>query len=100
MKIFTTRSFSVVAKVVLAIVACWVTAFFFTTLFQSWPISQNWTGQGYQLLNDLEMYLALGVTDVLTDVAILALPIPMIYRLHTNKAKKLFVLGIFSLSFL
>ena len=95
-----TRAFTISANVLLVVVVAWVATFFFATLFQAWPISQNWTGNGYHLLNEPAMYLALGVSDMITDLAILVLPIPCICRLHANMAKKLMVGGIFGVGFL
>lgn len=99
-RVFPTNGFTIAANILLGIVTLWLTAFFFTTLFQAWPIDRNWTGKGVELVNEPKMYLALGIVDVITDLLILALPVPMIVHLHADIKKRLFVGTIFSLGFL
>ena len=99
-KLFPTQTFKTWANMLLLVVGAWFTAFFLTTLFQAWPIYQNWTGEGHHLMNEPHMYLALGITDLLTDFFILLMPIPVIHRLHVSGTQKVMVGGIFSVGFL
>lgn len=84
----------------LLIISLWLTAFFLTTLFQSWPISQNWTGVGRNLMSYTDMYLALGATDLAIDVSILCMPMPVINNLKLKTRKKISVGTILGLGFL
>ena len=98
--VFMKPSFIYQANFMALVVLAWLIAFFFTTLFQAWPIYQNWTGVGRKLLDELSMYLALGISDVLTDFIILCLPIPVIHSLHVTTTKKIMVGAILGLGFL
>jgi len=97
---FITTNFIRATNVMLVIIGLWLTAFFLTTLFQSWPISQNWTGVGRNLMNYPDMYLALGATDLAIDVVILCMPMPVIKSLKLEAKKKITVACILGLGFL
>jgi len=98
-RIFIMPKFKMAVNVMLAVIGGWLIAFFFCTLFQIMPISANWTGTGTFLLNERSMYLALAITDLILDLAILCLPIPVIKSLHVSNTKKAAVMLIFGLGF-
>ena len=79
-------------------------AFFFAQLFKIWPISANWNfnpnGTYAWVINEEGMNLWLCGTDVLADIFLLLLPVPMIVSLRMSKKEKLAFLGIFSLGLL
>ncbi|CAG8949307.1 hypothetical protein HYFRA_00004933 [Hymenoscyphus fraxineus] len=99
-KIFATAAFVRVANAVLVVLGLWITAFFFATLFQAWPIKHAWTGVGRNLIDYPAMYLALGSTDLVLDIIILLLPIPMIKNLNIQPRRKFILGGILGLGFL
>jgi len=99
-RVFLIESFARIANILLLIIGLWLTAFFFTTLFQSWPISQNWTGVGRNLMNYPDMYLALGVIDLVMDVMILCTPLPIIKNLRIRAQQKVAVACILGVGFL
>ena len=96
---FATARFAHWANVMLWTVGAWLVAFFFATLFQGWPVSQQWMRTG-PLINCPRMYFALGVTDLALDIVVLCLPMPIIWGLHATRRKKLGVASIFGLGFL
>lgn len=88
----------------IAVVAAWTLAFFFETVFQcgvNWPL--NWAPIFTFLAKctaSLDVLTAFGVTDVVTDLIIMAMPIPLIWTLQMPKRKKVAVTCIFALGFL
>lgn len=95
-----TTDFVRVANGVLVTIVLWITAFFFTTLFQAWPIAHAWTGVGKNIMDYPAMYLALGSTDLVLDIVILFLPIPQIKSLKIQTRRKFVVGGILGLGIL
>jgi hypothetical protein len=87
---------------VVAVVALWGVAFFFSYLVGIWPISSRWNFDG-EISWEIDLtyyYIANSATDVLTDVVTLCLPLPMIRRLRMSGRNKLALLGAFALGFL
>ncbi|KAK8135597.1 hypothetical protein PG984_003537 [Apiospora sp. TS-2023a] len=85
----------------IVLVSMWMTGFFLTTLFQcklypgaAWvsPISQL-----EHCISQPKVALALTITDFMTDIVIISIPIPLIWRLHLKPAKKFAVTGVFLL---
>jgi hypothetical protein len=87
---------------VVAVVALWGVAFFFSYLVGIWPISSRWNfdGEISWAIDLTYYYIANSATDVLTDVVTLCLPLPMIRRLRMSGRNKLALLGAFALGFL
>ena len=101
-RIFTTPRFRAIVKIVCTIVILWFITFFFTTLFQTFPISNNWNPKGNinvagTVINVYAMYVTTAVTDVVLDITILTLPCAVIWRLQMRRAKKILLSGIFLL---
>lgn len=74
--------------------------FFFSNLFQCWPIWINWYGFGAvasHCVNTNLMILFQQYTDVLTDILILSLPIPNIATLQLPLPQKFAVGAMFGL---
>lgn len=85
-----------------AVVALWGVAFFFSYLVGIWPISSRWNidvNISWEI-NLSYYYIANSATDVLTDIVTLCLPLPMIRRLRMSGRNKLALLGAFALGFL
>ncbi|KAH6883257.1 hypothetical protein BKA58DRAFT_435004 [Alternaria rosae] len=49
-----------------------------------------------QCLNKAALYIATGVLNIITDIMVIILPIPMVLRLQMSKERKIMVIGIFS----
>ncbi|KAI0872895.1 hypothetical protein GGS24DRAFT_518089 [Hypoxylon argillaceum] len=97
------KTFNIVYYIMIFIVVAWTVAFFFETVFQcgtNWSL--NWAPIFVFLtrctasLNVLTVY---GVTDILTDLIIIAMPIPLIWSLQMDNRKKVAVTAIFALGF-
>ncbi len=98
------RALIILCYVMIAVVAAWTVAFFFETVFQcgtNWTL--NWAPIFVFLTKctaSLDVLTVFGVTDVLTDLIIIAMPIPLIWTLQMPIRKKVAVTGIFALGFL
>ncbi|KAK8041418.1 hypothetical protein PG994_014425 [Apiospora phragmitis] len=75
---------------------------FFTFTFQCWPIARFWD-EAIAVggcIAQTEFYLASAIVNVVGDVVVLVLPLPVVWSLHTSQSKKwslsfLFMLGAF-----
>ncbi|KAL6721772.1 hypothetical protein ACLMJK_000877 [Lecanora helva] len=102
-RIFTGEVFRKVIYVAYALVFIWTVGFFFANLLQCWPISINWTGFGQNpayCIDNNTMLIAAAWSDMFTDVAILALPLPCIWGLQMKTVHKVGVSAIFLLGLL
>jgi len=98
-RVFPTRAFRVAVIVVGCFSAGIFLSNFFSFMFQCLPISKFWNPLGPGTCFDQNsFYLASAIINVIGDVAVLSLPLPVVWSLHTSKNKKwslsfLFLLG-------
>ena len=96
------RPFRIALYISAGLIVCWYLAVLFASIFQCVPVAAFWDRN---IKNPKCVNLALfstmtGVTNLLTDVIVLCLPMPMVWTLHTNKTQKMTLTGIFLLGFL
>ena len=63
------------------IIVIWTVGFFFASMLQCYPISENWTGLGGTVetcIDENMMYLGQAFSDSITDLIILIMPIPYV----------------------
>lgn len=100
-RIFAYSAFTRVANVSILLVAAWTVSFFFTIVFQCSPVSVLWTmlemDQRPFCVDTMPFFYANSISDVLLDVAILAMPVPLVWGLRLSVRKKLAVGGMFML---
>lgn len=79
------------------VISCWLTITLLT-IFQCHPIRAAWdlSVKG-QCLRLNVAYIVLGTCNTITDMVALCLPMPLIWRLHTDKSRKMQLIGVFSL---
>ena len=96
------QRFSLAIYIGAAIVFCQWLSLTLATIFQCRPVSAFWdrTVQGAECINLSRFELVSGVLNLLTDVLILCLPLPMVWGLNTTEAQKLTLTGIFLLGVL
>ena len=103
-RVFPSDRFRYVVMVTIGLSGMWFIAFFFAQLFEIWPISGNWNwspnGTYAWIINEESMNMWLCGTDVLADIFLLLLPVPMIASLTMSGKDKIAFLGIFSLGLL
>lgn len=102
-RVFASRSkaFNVAHGVTFALVAAFILYKLPTQIFSCVPPRKNWEpeieGHCENDYTDFRYLMAGLVLDVLTDLFILLLPIPLIAKLHTTKKRKLALIGAFVL---
>lgn len=97
-RIFITRTFSIISWVMIGLTIIWTIAFFAANLLQCLPISENWRlPDPGACIQTTMMYLAQAWSDMFTDVLILAMPLPWLWRLQMAPMRKFFVVLIFQL---
>ncbi|PSN68087.1 hypothetical protein BS50DRAFT_665666 [Corynespora cassiicola Philippines] len=97
-KIFDVRKFRIAVHVVLAFVVGWTVSFFFSHLFTCYPITVFIEPYyGNNCVKTVPMFLAVLFTDVLADIIILVLPIPMVMSIKLEPKQKMAAIGMFML---
>ncbi|PLB44174.1 hypothetical protein P170DRAFT_467920 [Aspergillus steynii IBT 23096] len=96
-RIFPVKWLLVVSYIMGAVVIAYNLAVVFTAAFQCIPLSSMWTGEQGQCINVSPPYTALAIVNVVTDVAILALPVKPVLGLQMRRGRKIQVLTIFLL---
>ena len=72
----------------------------FSSIFPCQPIAKSWDlslAEVGSCIDRAAMYQATAALGVATDVMILAIPVPMVLRLHTSKVKKLGLMAMFAI---
>ncbi|KAI9681278.1 MAG: hypothetical protein M1817_002561 [Caeruleum heppii] len=77
----------------------WCISAFFAAVFECSPVSFFWdkTVEGGTCFNIYAFYVAEGALTVFTDLVIITLPLPMVWRLQISTQQKLAVSGLFVL---
>lgn len=84
--------------VALAIVVGWSIAATALTIFQCVPIPASWDKSvDAQCIDKDAFWIAYAILNVVTDVLVLALPIPQVFKLQLKLREKLLLSGIFLL---
>ena len=97
-KLSQLRWFNLCVYTLMAIVISYSVGIIFALIFPCQPVSANWdlSVTDFKCIDKAGIYLATAAANVITDVLILALPIPMILRLHMPKAQKIAVCLVFA----
>ena len=97
-RIFFTKPFRTAATTVYILSIGWSLATTLVGYLICTPISELWTkSPGGHCGNTTAAYVSLGVFDVLLDMAVFSLPLPMLYRLQVPKTAKIALLATFGL---
>ena len=96
MRIFNVRSFRIWPMSFLVIVAAWTVSFFFASLFQCYPITPLIEPfYKHNCVNTVPLWYAGGISDIILDAIILAMPVPMVLRLQLPQKQKIGVICMF-----
>ncbi|KAF2788206.1 hypothetical protein K505DRAFT_286526 [Melanomma pulvis-pyrius CBS 109.77] len=96
--IFHVTKFRLVIDIMIGLVACWTISFFFSHLFTCYPITVFIEPYyGNKCVQTVPMFIAVLITDVIADLIILVLPIPMVLEVQLPMKKKLAVIGMLSM---
>jgi hypothetical protein len=87
----------IVNSVLMGIIVVWGVAFFFTTVFQCKSPATLWTSFEYarvDCVDTLPFYYAVSISGFITDIAILASPLPVIAKLQVPLKNRIAIAGI------
>ncbi|KAK1144136.1 hypothetical protein N8T08_005798 [Aspergillus melleus] len=97
-RIFPIRKFQIASWIVGGLVCSWCLAVFITVMLQCRPISLNWDkSQPGTCIDPKQFFFGNAISNLLIDVVILMMPIPMVLQLQLRTSQKLTILGIFLL---
>lgn len=102
-RIFIGKIFNIVSIVAMVIVSAWMVSFFFATVFQC-GIKPSWLWTSPKAV---AMYCAdykfiqLGhaTSDMVTDLLVLFIPVPIIWKLQMTASQKLSLIFVFMLGY-
>ncbi|KAI1346045.1 hypothetical protein F5Y01DRAFT_298824 [Xylaria sp. FL0043] len=104
-RIFVGDKFRRISSIILLLIILWTTAFFFATVFECnrhnlnliWKSIKTFLGQCQKYKT---IQLAHCASDVLTDLVVLSLPMPSIWRLNMAVRRKVLLSVIFFIGFI
>lgn len=89
------------ARVVLGYIICWMLMTILIGACMCRPFAKNWNPMLNGHCGDrIPAYIAIAATDIVGDLLIVALPMPMIWKLHSTTANKIGLSAVFALGFL
>lgn len=99
LRIFPSKNFRVYAYILQGIVVAWAIAIAFTGLFQCTPIKKAWLGELVEghCINVAASFIGNAVPNIITDIAILCLPVVQVWKLQMNPTQKISVCLVFLL---
>lgn len=97
-RIFPSVKFKMLLWAVAAFTTCYTIASILVLIFQCVPVRADWDPTLQRRCVNLGAgVISSGVLNSVTDFAILGLPMPYIWRLHSSFAQKVQLMGVFSL---
>lgn len=101
-KVFPPTRLTIVSKITFVVVGLLAVAAILTTLLICQPIQANWylDTPGRHCGSQKEAFGIFGVTNVMTDVMTLGLPIPSLLKLKLPMLKKVGLVATFAVGFL
>jgi hypothetical protein len=98
-RIFCVQSIRIPIYIVGSLVACWLVMKVGTAIFTCTPIPKLWdpTIVGGSCINLRKYFIGVAVPNIFTDIALLAMPLPYIYRLNMKTVQKMAVMFVFIL---
>lgn len=87
---------------IVVVIGAWCMAMILQCFFLCRPLAGFWdkTLPGVKCLPELSTWLGGAIGNILTDLLVFALPIPMLSKLNLPGAQKAILLGVFSLGFM
>lgn len=98
LRIFPSREFRIAAWIIGGTVVAWWLAIVLVCIFQCDPISKAWLPMSAgKCINLKASFIGNAVPNIITDVAILCMPIKQVWQLHVTTTQKLSLLCAFLL---
>jgi len=99
-RVFTLRKMRIIVLAALSIIGCWCLSQLLVVIFNCNPIHKFWKPETPgTCIPNLPFWYINAAGNIVTDVAIFILPLPVLSSLNLRKAQKLVLMGIFSLGF-
>ena len=97
LRIFLDKTFRVLCKIGITFTALCNVAFILVTIFQCVPVSAIWdkTVEPATCIKSKAFWFSYAMINIVSDVTILALPIPQILKLHLSWRNKLGLIAVF-----
>ncbi|KAH7350484.1 hypothetical protein BKA66DRAFT_516356 [Pyrenochaeta sp. MPI-SDFR-AT-0127] len=95
-RVFTTKKFQIACWTVMAVVICYTIWTVFSSIFACVPIHAFWTREAARCINQFAMWFTNAAINILTDFAIIILPIPVIRSLNLGRRQKTALIAIFA----
>ncbi|KAH1979742.1 hypothetical protein KXW88_006959 [Aspergillus fumigatus] len=98
-RIFGTTNIRIPIYVIFFLVTCWGLGVIFTTIFQCLPVRGFWdkSVNPHCGVDVNQFFIGNAVPNIITDWALLILPMPYIWRLHRDIAQKIAISSVFVL---
>ena len=98
-RIFSIPKFRTILYIIASTVAAWWIAMQFTVIFECTPIDFSWDQRGKKghCINLDKFFLGQALPNILTDIVILSIPLPMIWNLQLPRSQKVALSGVFLL---
>lgn len=97
-KLAQLRWFRICVYTLMAVVISYSVGIIFALIFPCQPISANWDLNitDYKCIDKAAIYLATAAVNVITDLLLLLLPIPMVLRLQMPRSQKIALMIVFA----
>lgn len=100
-KVFAVATVKYAAWGTMGLIAAWAVGTVLAGLLICQPIAMNWTQvPGGKCGDQVLSFTITGIVNLITDVAVLALPMPYLYKLQLPLYKKVVLISVFSVGFL
>ena len=97
-RIFTIQKFHLILRAVGLFISVYSTISVFMMIFQCRPLNGAWDSTvNPNCINLTNFLIFMGSMNVLTDVLLLCLPLPQLWKLQMRRGTKMQVIGIFSI---
>ena len=97
-RIFSIPKFRTVLYILASTVAAWWIAMQFTVIFECTSIDFSWDQRGKgHCINLDKFFLGQAIPNIVTDIVLLAIPLPMIWNLQLPRSQKVALSGVFLL---
>ena len=102
LRIFSVRRFRIICWIVMAFVVCWGIMVILVAFFICHPFAYSSHSEIHKgsCPNESTIFITSCVLDLVTDLCVFALPLPMIWNLHAPLATRAALFSIFGLGIL
>ena len=99
LRFFVSRSYRIAAWALIAFITVAGVAMIITSCFSCWPVAFYWdkSVEGGHCVNMLAFWFCFSAFNILTDLAVWLLPMPVLKRLQLPKKQKISLIAVFAL---